>query len=65
MNESSGRYVIGYILGNEPAANPYYPGLKDKTVSILATCERDAREHFDTHYPGTMVSCEFAPVVSL
>ena len=67
MNESSGRYVIGY-LNRSDVGRPFCPfTTRDSFVSILAENERDAREYFDTHhYNGgrrVMVSCEFAPIV--
>ena len=56
MNESSGRYVVEYLHQTE-----YCDVQEKRSVSILATNEQNAREHFDTHYRGKLVSCEFAP----
>lgn len=54
MNKASGRYVIEYLH-----QTMYCDVQETRSISILATSERDAREHFDTHYRGKLVSCNF------
>ena len=56
MNESSGRYVVEYLH-----QTLYCDVQETRSISILATGEQDAREYFNTHYRGKLVSCEFAP----